>query len=226
VLAAGGAAGSADAHQALTTLCEIYWYPLYGFLRGRGHSAEDAEDLTQAFFARVVERRAIQHADRDRGRFRSFLLASLTHFTANEHHRDIAKKRGGGVAILSLEFQGAEGRFQLEPSTDETPERVFDRRWALTLLDRVMGRLKAEMVRAGKRVQFERLQACLTGDRLEQGYAQIAADLGTSEGAVKVTVHRLRRRYRDLVRDEIAQTVASPQEIEDELRHLWSAVSR
>src|SRR4051812_19295145 len=142
VLAAGGDLASTDARAALTILCETYWYPLYAFLRSRGHSAEEAEDLTQAFFARVIEKQTLQHADRARGRFRSFLLTSLTHFAANEHDREMAKKRGGGSPILALEFEAAEGRFQREPSTDETPERVFDRRWALTLLDRVINRLR------------------------------------------------------------------------------------
>jgi DNA-directed RNA polymerase specialized sigma24 family protein len=206
-------------------LCETYWYPLYAFLRSRGHSAADAEDVTQAFFARLLEKHTLRHADRERGRFRSFLLTSLTHFAANEHDKDAAKKRGGGILALSLEFENAEGRFQLEPATDETPERVFDRRWAITLLDRVLSRLRAEMVRDGKALQFEHLKTYLVGDLPQVSYAMSAAALSMSEGAVKVAVHRLRGRYRDLVRDEIMQTVSSPAEVEDELRHLWSSVS-
>jgi RNA polymerase sigma factor (sigma-70 family) len=226
VLAAGANLSSAGAREALATLCETYWYPLYGFLRSRGYSAEDAQDLTQAFFVRVLEKHTIGHADPARGRFRSFLLTALKNFAANEHDKEIAGKRGGGVPIVSLEFEGAEGRFQLEPPSDETPERVFDRRWALTLLDRVMSRLKAEGVRAGKKSQFEGLKTYLTGDQPQLTYAQTATELGISEGAAKVAVHRLRRHFRDLVRDEIAQTVSSPEEIDDELRHLWSSVSR
>jgi RNA polymerase sigma factor (sigma-70 family) len=226
VLAASADASSAGAHEALATLCETYWYPLYAFLRSRGYDAEDAQDLTQAFFARLLEKHAISQADPTRGRFRSFLLASLKHFAANERDRDMAKKRGGGAPMLSLEVEGAEGRFQMEPPSDETPERIFDRRWALTLLGRVMSRLEAEMSESGRHRQFERLKAYLSGDCPQLSYAETGAQLGMSEGAVKVAVHRLRRQFRDLVRDEIAQTVASSEEIEDELRHLWSAVGR
>ena len=227
VLAAGAQGSSPDVHQALATLCETYWYPLYGFLRSRGYSAENAQDLTQAFFARLLEKHAVRHADPARGRFRSFLLASLRNFAANERDRDSAGKRGGGVPMLSLEIEHAEGRFQREPPTDETPERVFDRRWALTLLDRVMSRLQAEAAaRNDTHSPFDRLKTYLTGDEPQLSYAQTAFELGMSEGAVKVAVHRLRRRFRDLVRDEIAHTVSSPEEVEDELRHLWSAVGR
>jgi RNA polymerase sigma-70 factor (ECF subfamily) len=226
VLAAGSASSSSGAREALATLCETYWYPLYAFLRSRGYDADDAQDLTQAFFARVLEKQAISQADPARGRFRSFLLASLQHFAANQRDRDLAKKRGGGLPIVPLEIETAEGRFQLEPPSDETPERVFDRRWALTLLARVMSRLDAATSEAGRRAQFEALRSYLTGDQPQLSYAETAAQLGISEGAVKVAVHRLRRQFRDLVRDEIAQTVASADEIEDELRYLWSAVGR
>jgi RNA polymerase sigma factor (sigma-70 family) len=225
VLAAGSDLTSTGARQALTTLCETYWYPLYAFLRSRGHRAEDAEDLTQAFFARVLEKHAFQQADPARGRFRSFLLASLMNFVSNERDKGIARKRGGGVAIVSLELQTAEGRFLLEPSTDETPERSFDRRWAMTLLGRVTARLQEEMKRGEKQSQFDVLKTYLTGEEPQAGYAQIAGDLSMSEGAIKVAVHRLRKRFRDLVRDEIAQTVSSAAEIDDELRYLWKAVS-
>jgi RNA polymerase sigma-70 factor (ECF subfamily) len=225
VLAAGGDMTSTGTRAALTMLCETYWYPLYAFLRSRGHSAADAEDVTQAFFARLLEKHTLRLADRERGRFRSFLLTSLTHFAANEHDKDAAKKRGGGIPALSLEFENAEGRFQLEPATNETPEKLFDRRWAITLLDRALSRLRAEMVRDGKALQFDHLKTYLIGDLPQVSYAQTAAALSVSEGAVKVAVHRLRRRYRDLVRDEIMQTVSSPAEVEDELQHLWSSVS-
>jgi RNA polymerase sigma-70 factor (ECF subfamily) len=226
VLAAGAGGSSEGVRKALTTLCETYWYPLYAFLRSRGSSVEDAQDLTQAFFARLLEKHDLRQADPARGRFRSFLLTSLKNFAANEHDREIAKKRGGGVPIVSLEFESAEDRFQMEPPTHDTPERIFDRRWALTLLDRVLSRLKAEMADGGRQAQFERLKTYLTGDQPQLSYAQTAGELGMSEGAVKVAVHRLRRQFRDLLRDEIAQTVSSPEEIEDELRHLRSAVGR
>ena len=224
VLAAGSNVASAGAREALTSLCETYWYPLYAFLRSRGHSAPDAEDLTQAFFARLLEKHALRHADPGRGRFRSFLLTSLTHFAANEYDKEAAKKRGGGIPALSLEFENAEGRFQLEPATTETPEKLFDRRWAFTLLDRVLARLRTEMIEGDKESQFEQLKTYLVGDQPQPSYAEIASALGMSEGAIKVAVHRLRRRFRDLIRDEIMQTVSSPDEVEDELRHLWSSV--
>jgi RNA polymerase sigma factor (sigma-70 family) len=226
VLAAGADTSSPGVHEALATLCETYWYPLYAFLRSRGYGELDAQDHTQAFFARLLEKHVIRHADPARGRFRWFLLASLKNFVANERDREIAGKRGGRVLLVSLEIESAEGRFQMEPPSDETPERVFDRRWALTLLDRVMSRLKAETERSGKPSQFDRLKTYLTDDHPQLSYAQTASDLGTSDGAVKVAVHRLRKRFRDLVRDEIAQTVSSPEEIEDELRHLRSSVGR
>jgi len=226
VLAAGAESSSPGVQEALGALCETYWYPLYAFLRSRGYSAENAQDLTQAFFARLLEKHTIRHADPARGRFRSFLLAALKNFAANERDRETAGKRGGNVAVLSLEIETAEGRFQREPPSTETPERIFDRQWALALLDKVMSRLNAETSRSGKPSQFDRLKAHLTGDQPQRSYAETAAELGTSEGAIKVAVHRLRRRFRDLVRDEIAQTVSSPGEIEDEIRHLWSSIGR
>jgi RNA polymerase sigma factor (sigma-70 family) len=227
VLAAGAEASSAAADEALTTLCETYWYPLYAFLRSRGSSVEDAQDLTQAFFARVLEKHAFRQANPARGRFRSFLLTSLKNFASNEYDRRTTRKRGGGVPLVPLEFDSAEGRFQLlEPSSHDTPERVFDRQWALTLLNRVLARLKTEMAGHDRESQFERLKTYLTGDEPQLSYAQTAGDLDMSEGAVKVAVHRLRRRFRDLLRDEIAQTVSSPAEIDDELRHLRSSVGR
>jgi RNA polymerase sigma-70 factor (ECF subfamily) len=224
VLAAGTDIRSKGAGEALTTLCETYWYPLYAFLRSRGQRAEDAEDLTQAFFARLLDKQTLQSADPARGRFRSFLLTSLVHFVTNEHDKTMALKRGGGMPIMSLARDTAEGRFQLEPSTDETPERSFDRRWAITLLERVTTRLESEMAAGGKQSQFDRLKSSLTGDEARESYAQLGAALGMSEGAVKVAVHRLRKRFRQLVRDEIAQTVSSADQIDDELRHLWNAV--
>jgi RNA polymerase sigma factor (sigma-70 family) len=225
VLAAGTDLGSTGAREALTTLCETYWYPLYAFLRGRGHRADEAEDLTQAFFARVIEKHAFQHADPARGRFRSFLLTSLTHFAANEHDREMAKKRGGDSLILALELETAEGRFQLEPSSDETPERIFDRRWALTLLDRVINKLRTEMIQRGRQSLFDALKVYLTGDAPQLSYAETASALGVSETSIKVAVHRLRKRFRELLRDEIAHTVSSPEEIEDELAHLRASLT-
>jgi len=228
VLAAGADDSlSGDAGDALARLCEAYWYPLYAYLRRHGRDADQAQDLTQAFFARLVEKRVIRMADPARGRFRSFLLTSLKNFASNERDRERAVKRGGGATPLSLELDGAEQRFQLEVPTGETPERIFDRQWAHTLLTRVMARLQAEMtVRSDKAKSFDRLKTYLTGEVPQPSYAETASELAMSEGAVKVSVHRLRKRFRDLVRAEIAHTVSSPEDIEDELRHLWSSVSR
>jgi RNA polymerase sigma-70 factor (ECF subfamily) len=207
-------------------LCEAYWYPLYAYLRGHGHQADDAQDLTQAFFARVLEKQVIRQADPARGRFRAFLLTSLKNFVSNERDRERTAKRGGGVPALPLEFELAEGRLQRDIATDETPERIFDRLWAQTLLDRAMTRLIEDHAATRKHDQFERLKPYLTGDEPLLSYAETAVQLEMSEGAVKVAVHRLRRRFRDLVQDEIAHTVSSPADIDDELRHLWSAVRR
>ncbi len=219
---------SSQADEALESLCETYWYPLYAYLRGRGYSPDTAQDLTQAFFARLLEKekRVLRQADPARGRFRSFLLASLKNFAANEHERGLAMKRGGGVPELSLEFDTAEGRFQLEPPSDETPERVFDRRWAVTLLDRVLTRLREQTISGGRQRHFEHLKVYLTGEQPQVSYAEAATELGISQGAVKVAVHRLRRQFRDLLREEIEQTVSSPDDVEGEMRHLWSAVAR
>jgi RNA polymerase sigma-70 factor (ECF subfamily) len=201
VLAAGGALDSAGARDAFATLCATYWYPLYAFLRNRGYSAENAEDLTQAFFARLLEKQSIEHADPARGRFRSFLLASLKHFAANEREHDMAKKRGGGIAIVPLEFDAGEGRFQREPAVEETPEHSFDRRWALSLIECVMARLGAEMTQNGNHAVFLQLKTFLIGDTPQPSYAVVAGVLDLSEGAVKVAVHRLRRRVRTIGED-------------------------
>ena len=225
LVVAAGAAPSPDADAALANLYAAYWYPLYAFLRVRGHGAEDAQDLVQAFFVHLLEKKGLTQAQPTRGRFRSFLLASLKNFAANEHDRRSAMKRGGGAPIVSLEIEGAEGRFQMDPSTDETPDTLFDRQWALTLLDRVLTRLRDETAHR-KPLQFERLKVYLTGEDPDHTYAEAAAALGMSEGAVKVAVHRLRRRFRECLREEIAETVSSAEEIEDEIRHLWSSVGR
>lgn len=219
---------SPGADQALAILCEAYWYPLYGFLRGLGCKPDAAQDLTQAFFVRLLDkdRRMLRQADPGRGRFRSFLLASLKHFAANERERTAAMKRGGGVELRSLDFEWAEGRFQLEPFTEETPDRVFDRRWAVTVLDRALAELRARASEGGRLTHFEHLKVFLTGERPQVDYAATGASLGMSPGAVKVAVHRLRRQFGEAVRGEIRQTVSSPEEVEDELRYLWSAVAR
>ena len=224
VLRAGAGASVAGADEALASLCEAYWYPLYAFVRSQGRSADEAQDLTQAFFARMLEKKSIRRADPARGRFRSFLLTSLKNFAANERERELASKRGGAIQILPLELETADGRYRLEPPTDGTPETIFDRRWAVTLLNHALAALRAETVRSGKAQHFDLLKPYLVGDQPHMSYADTGSALGMSEGAVKVAVHRLRRQFRDVVRDEIAETVSSPEEIDDELRHLWSAV--
>ena len=213
-----------DARSALVSLCEGYWYPLYAYLRRRGYSADQAQDLTQAFFVRILEGRYLDRADRDKGRFRSFLLTSLKFFVADERDRDRAHKRGGGV-LEPLECSSGEARYQREPTHDETPEQIFERRWALAVLDRVLDKLRNEFVRHGHQEHFEQLKACLLG-RSDVPYAALARELRTSEGALKVAVHRLRKRYRELLRQEIADTIANPADVESELRSLAAVLSR
>src|ERR1041385_8193665 len=197
-----------EAGSALVSLCENYWYPLYAFLRRRGYPADQAQDLTQQFFMRVLEGRYLDRADPEKGRFRSFLLTSLKFFVADEEDRQRAHKRGGGT-VLSLEFSSGEERYQREPAHNETPERIFERRWALSALDRVIDKLRAEFVQHGRLDHFNRLKVFLL-DQAEAPYAALARDMSTSEGALKVAIHRLRKRYRDLFRQEIAETHAPP----------------
>jgi RNA polymerase sigma-70 factor (ECF subfamily) len=215
-----------EAGQALESLCRTYWYPLYAYVRRAGYHAHDAEDLTQAFFEKFLAKQWAAQADRNRGRFRSFLLSSLKHFLANEWDKASAKKRGGHVRILSLDTRAAETRFHHEPADTEAPDREFDRRWALTLLDTVLNRLQQEYAEEGKADLFDKVKGTLGGDRASAPYAQIARELNTSEGAVKVAVHRLRQRYRVLLRAEIAQTLATEADVEEELAHLFAALAR
>ena len=222
------AAGAEDAHgrEALAKLCQVYWYPLYAFVRRQGHDPHDAQDLTQEFFMRLLEKDYLGDVDRSKGKFRSFLLAALKHFLSKEWARAKTLKRGGGHTLVSLDTLSAEDRYRREPEDNATPERLFERRWALTLLDRVLTRLSEEYETTGKRAMFEQLQGCLTGDSDLLPYAELAARLGMTEGAVKVVVHRLRQRYRGVLREEIAQTVADPAEIDDEIRQLFSALGK
>jgi RNA polymerase sigma-70 factor (ECF subfamily) len=221
---AAGQRRSPQSSAALATLCENYWYPLYAYVRRRGHEADEAQDFTQAFFARLLEKNDLAAADPGRGRFRSFLLASLKHFLANEWDRARAEKRGGGRSVLSIDFGTAEERYRAEPSHDLTPEKIFERRWAFVLLENVLARLHDESAQAGKADSFDRLKGFLTGEQTQVTYGQLAAELNMSEGAVKVAVHRLRRRYRELLRAEIEETVADPQVIDQEIRDLFSAL--
>jgi RNA polymerase sigma factor (sigma-70 family) len=220
---AAGRSPAESAEAAMSKLCHIYWYPVYAFVRRQGHNEDDARDLTQEFFSRVLEKNYFRDADPARGRFRSFLLAAVRHFLANEWNRERAQKRGGGVVTISLDPHLAEGRYRLEPVDRETPETLFERQWALALLANVMAALQKESADEGKLDQFEKLAPCLTGTS-DVAYAELARQWNSSEGAVKVAVHRLRKRYRDLVRREIAETVAQPEEVDDEIRYLLAVL--
>ena len=224
VLAAGQDQG-AVAERALAKLCKTYWYPLYAYLRRQGRSPHDAQDLTQEFFARLIGKNYLSKARCERGKFRSFLLASLNHFLANEWVRLGTQKRGGGQTLISLDAESAESRYRLEPADTMTPEKIFERRWAMTLLDQVLLILQREYGMAGRKEFFERLKFSLTGERSALSYAELAAQLGMTEGALKAAAHRLRGRYREILCAEIAHTVSSPEEVEDELRHLFKVFS-
>jgi RNA polymerase sigma-70 factor (ECF subfamily) len=208
---------------AMAELCRIYWYPLYAFIRRRGHAAPDAEDLTQGFFARVLDKRFLAGADREKGRFRTFLLTAVKRFLAKEREAARAQKRGGGRQVAHLDGLDPEARYRLEPADTLSPERLFERQWALAVLDQVLARLQADMAAEGKALLFDALKNHLASGRRES-YATTAVRLGMSEGAVKVAVHRLRRRYRELLQEEIRHTVASPEEIEDEIRYLFTCL--
>ena len=222
VLAAGGER-SPGSQQALVSLCETYWQPLYAYVRRRGHSVDDAQDLVQEFFARLLEKESVASADPGRGKFRSFLLASLNHFLASEWRRNRAQKRGGARPILSLDFQQGE-TFLAGAADDLTPEKVYERKWALTLLTTALSKLRDEYVAAGKLPLLEALQPYLSGDEEAAPYRALGEKLGLTEGAVKVAVHRLRRRCQGILREEIAQTVAGPEEVDQELRDLFDAL--
>jgi RNA polymerase sigma factor (sigma-70 family) len=224
VLAAGGA-DSVDARAGLEKLCQTYWYPLYAYVRRLGHSAHDAEDLIQGFFAQALEKNYFAAADRSKGRFRSFLLVALKRFMANEWNRSRTGKRGSGKPPISLDALSAEQRYALEPGNELTADKLFERRWALTLLETVLNRLAAEQRRAGRRSQFDHLKEFLTSGSRGTPHAEVARALGMSAAAVKVAVHRLKRRYRELLEEEIATTVSTPEQIAEERRHLLEALA-
>lgn len=225
LVASAGQASSAESQRALETLCENYWYPLYAFVRHRGHAAPEAQDLTQSFFARLLEGNAFQLADRERGKFRTFLLTALQNFLNNEWRNARAEKRGGGQKPLHWNFISAEERWQAEPADLLTPERIFERRWAMTLLDRTLTNLAKEYRENGKQPLFEQIRGCLGGEGTDRSYREIGESLEMSEGAIKVAVHRLRQRCREILRNEISATVTDPNEIDDELRTLFRVVS-
>ena len=224
VVMAAGRPKSASYQQALETLCKTYWFPLYVYLRRQGYDSHRAEDYVQAFFAGLLAKHGLRLADPKRGKFRSFLLASLKHFLSNERARARAKKRGGGRKVLSLDFQNAESQYALEPRDELSPEKLFERSWALTVLDRTMARLQAEAISTNKQKLFDHLKVYLTAEKSSIPYRDVAAELDMAEGTLRVAVHRLRRRYRELLRDEIAQTVTSDDQIDEEIRDLFAAL--
>ena len=220
VVVAAGDSSAPVARDALEKLFGTYWYPLYAYIRRRGFGAHDAEDLTQAFFAWLLQSRHLRLADSELGKFRSFLLIRLKHYLSDERKKGHAQKRGGGQPIISLNAQLAEDRYGLEPVTELTPERIFERRWALAVLERSVARLREEYVTAGRTGLFEELKHFPPGQKGQIAYAEVAARLGVTESAVKSAIHRMRMRHRDLLRQEIAHTVSTPAEVDDELRYL------
>jgi DNA-directed RNA polymerase specialized sigma24 family protein len=216
---------SQQSAEALEKLCRTYWPPLYGFIRRQGYSPEDAQDLTQKFFALLLERKDFGAVDPCKGKFRTFLLTSLTHFLANERDWSKAAKRGGGQQIISLNALESEQQYRAEPTVNLSPDKIFDLRWGTTVLEEALRKLQAEMSTEEKSRQFAQLKVYLTDEPGEGDYAAAGTQLGMSRQAVGVAVHRLRQRYRELVRAEVAQTVASPLEVEEEMRHLYEALT-
>jgi len=225
VVLAAGEPNAPQSAAALEQLCRIYWYPLYAYARRRGYRHEDAQDLTQGFLAQLLERGSFARVDRKKGRFRSFLLASLNHFLADEHDRANAKKRGGGRSVFSFDGEEAQRRYRLEPVEEQSPDKLFERRWAMALLDHVLARLGQEFRdQTGAKV-FEQLRVFILSGTSDATYAEAGAKLGMTPGAVKKAVHRLRHRYQQLFREEIARTVADQAEVDDELRHLCQVIT-
>jgi RNA polymerase sigma-70 factor (ECF subfamily) len=212
-----------QAEQALEELCRTYWYPLYAYVRRRGHSHEDAEDLVQSFFARLIQKDSFDGLDAEKGKFRAFLLAALKHFLANEWDRAHRQKRGGDAVFVSLDWKDADSRYQIDPPDHLSPDKLYDRAWAMVLLEHVIALLRAECAAEGKLAHFEQLKPFLMLGKGAISYAEAGAALGLAAGAVRVAVYRLRRRYRDLLRDEIVQTLVNPAQAEEELRTLFSA---
>lgn len=218
-------APSEQSREALAKLCQIYWFPIYTYIRKRQHSREEACDLTQEFFARLLEKDGLSSADPDRGRFRSYLLGAVKHFLANEWDYNHRQKRGGACQTISLDSELAESRYARDPAHNVSPDRIFERSWALTLLESVLSRLRQEHAEQGKEGIFEKLKGYLIGEHPGLSYQQVGAELQMSEGAVKVAVYRMRQRYEGLIYDEIAHTVSSPDDVQDEIRRLLDALS-
>jgi RNA polymerase sigma factor (sigma-70 family) len=225
VVLAAGKRATPQSRAALEELCSTYWFPLYAYVRRRGYTKEDAEDLTQAFFARFLARNYLAGLSADRGRFRAFLLASLKHFLINDWKKSQRRKRGGGETPLSLDWQTADTKFQVASTAEPSPDKAFDREWAVALLAKVIERLQQECEAEGKAKLFEQLKIFLTADKDESAQSKAAKSLGMEEGAVRVAIHRLRKRYRQLLRDEIAQTLADAADVDEEMRALFGAFS-
>jgi DNA-directed RNA polymerase specialized sigma24 family protein len=225
VVLAAGETESAPAQRALEVLCRGYWYPIYVYVRRKGHGPDEAQDLTQEFFAQLIAKEHLRLADREKGKFRTFLLAMLDHFLAREWSRAHRQKRGGQFVFISLDEQTPEERYRLEPTDHDTPEKKFLRHWALTALEQAMNALEHECNRNGKGALFSEVKELLSRERDGATYAEIARRLNMGEGATRMAVLRLRRRYGELLRHEIAQTVSGPKEVEEEMRYLLSAVS-
>jgi RNA polymerase sigma factor (sigma-70 family) len=213
-----------DHEMALAELCNSYWYPVYAFVRLRGFDPDSAHDLTQGFFAQLLEKRTLKAADKERGRFRSFVLVALKFYLSHERERAEAQKRGGGMTPIAIDVDTAEGRYRVEPVERHTPETLFERRWAMLLLERALANLREELKKSARPERSLRLAEYLTGDSSAPGYKQVAEELGMSESAVKVAVHRLRGRFREFLRHEVAQTVDDPSKVDEELSHLYAAV--
>lgn len=226
VVLAAGKHDTVSAEVALEKLCSSYWYPLYAYVRKRGISPHDAQDLTQAFFASIMEKQSLANVDPQRGRFRSFLIGAMNHFLASEWRKSQAQKRGGGNLMLSLDLAMAEQRLELEPADFNTPDQTFDKAWAAAVLENVLQALEAEYQLQKKELLFQTLKQTLTGSRDAQPYSELAQRLDMNEGAVKTAVHRLRKRYRELLQTEVANTVGSAGEVEDEMRYLFRAIQQ
>jgi RNA polymerase sigma-70 factor (ECF subfamily) len=225
VVLAAGKRHTPQSDGALEELCRNYWFPLYAYIRRRGHSKEDAEDLTQAFFARLLQKKFLENLDGEKGKFRAFLLASLKHFLANEWDKSQRQKRGGGAAHLSLDWQTADTKFQVTATNEPSPDQAFDREWALALLTKVIERLQKECETDSKLKLFEQLKIFLTAGKGELAQSEVAKTLGMEEVALRVAIHRLRKRYRQLLRDEISQTLTDPAQVDEEMRALFGAFS-
>ena len=225
VVLKAGRSDTTRADEALSKLCQTYWYPLYAYVRRRGYSPHDAQDLTQGFFECLLARKSLASADPHKGRFRSFMLGAMSHFLTDQWEKSQTQKRGGGQELISLDLAAAEERFDLEPVDTATPDKAFDREWATALLDEVLAALEKEYQREGKGELFEALKTALAGTRECQPYALLGKRLELTEGAARVAVHRMRKRYRELLRAEIANTVTSPDELGEEMNYLFQAMA-